>query len=59
MNETLIKFHFYDFEKVPWVEESENVFAFKHSIEHKVRTDLTMAFKKGDIITVLALYKMT
>ena len=39
-------------------EEEEDVYTFEHKIDHKIRSDLTLAIKKNDTIVVLAVYKM-
>ena len=39
-------------------DEEEEVYTFEHQIEHKVRSDLTLAIKKNDTIVVLAVYKI-
>ena len=44
---------------VAWTQENEDSeeYVFSHKIEHKVRTDFTIAIKRDDKIIVLAVYK--
>ena len=39
-------------------DDDEEVYTFEHQIEHKVRSDLTLAIKKNDTTVVLAVYKI-
>ena len=39
-------------------ENEEDTYTFEHQIEHKIRSDLTLAIKKSDTVVVLAVYKM-
>ena len=45
---------------VAWTQENEESeeYVFSHKIEHKVRTDFTIAIKRDDKIIVLAVYKL-
>ena len=45
---------------VAWTQEAENEdYVFSHKIEHKVRTDFTIAIKRDDKVMVLAVYKIS